>query len=204
MNLRASYGTVVLQKGLRLYHVSNTSICKLPGTPVLCMTLHPSEWYVEGVHISVIELQRDVTLLFMVKLIHNMKLYSSLHDILQWIPHLQHESLDGWVSSIQNNTALRFAVLNDSALQWVECSPIRFNWTHSTYKSGSIVPKQWGTIYPIHTRALPARMNLPSRFRNQIERYIQIVQEEDPLGTAFSVLLDNAIVSFFDELNEPM
>lgn len=211
--LRSSYGTVVLPKGLRLYHASTSSICKLPEKPVLFMTLHPSEWYMEGAHISVIELQRDVSLLFMVKFIRNLKIVSSLNDFLgkpnsnlakmnydnikKWLPYLEKESLDGWISSIENKTAIEFAIINDSALKLVECLPIQFNWTNSTYNE-TIVPKNWGTVYPIHTRSLPIHISLHSRFRDQIERYVDTVREEDPYGTGLSVLLDNATISYFD------
>lgn len=216
--LRSSYGTITLPKGLRLYHASTSNLCKLPtntAKPVLFMTLHPSEWYMEDAHISVVELQRDVTLLFMIRHIRQLRIISSLNDFLgkpnsnlakmnydnikKWIPMLQEESLDGWFSSIENKMTIEFAVMNnDLNLKLIECLPIRYNWANASYNNDmSIVPKNWGTVYSIHTRILPIQMHLHERFRDQIEAYKQKIQDEDPDGTAFSLLLDNATVTYF-------
>lgn len=218
-NIKTSYGTVILPKGTRLYHSSITKLCELPNKPVLFMTLHPSEWYAEDSHISIIELQRDVTLLFMVKYIHRMRLYSSLNNYLEnensnlakmnyekikcWLPFLKKENLDGWFSSIENKTAIEFAVLNDpSILKIVECLPITFNWVNSSYNNNmEIIPKQWGNKYLISSLKLPIKFVLNSRFKSQIEAYEKQVAEEDPYGTAFSVLLKNAEIKY---INAPL
>jgi hypothetical protein len=42
------------------------------------------------------------------------------------------------------------------------------------------------------------KLILNSRFKQQIEDYQKQVLEEDPYGTAFSVLLKNADISYFD------
>ncbi len=219
-SLQSSYGVLTLQKGTRLYHASTNSLCALPNKPVLFLTLHPSEWYMEDSHISVIELQRDVNLLFMVKLIHNMRVYSALNDFLgqknsnlakmdyetikKWLPNLRKESLDGWFSSIENKTAVEFAILNNpSILKLVNCVPIQFNWNNSTYTNTmNFVPKNWGTKYPISTQSLPISLRLNGRYKSQIEQYIDRVMEEDPSSTAFSVLLQNAKISYFDAPQE--
>jgi hypothetical protein len=214
--LRTSYGTVTLPKGLRLYHASTSSLCKLPKKPVLFLTLHPSEWHYEDAYISVVELVREVNLLFMIKYIHQLRILSALNEFLEephnnmaktnydniqkWIPSMQKESLDGWLSSIENRTAIEFAIINDpSILRLVECNPIKFNWTNTNYNKDMIlVPKKWGTTYAIHTNAMPLQMHLHKRFRPQIEAYKKKVEEEDPDGTALSLLLKNATVTYFD------
>lgn len=212
--LKSSYGVVVLPKGTRLYHASINKLCALPQKPVLFMTLHPSEWYTDDSHISVIELQREVTLLFMVKMIHRMKVISSLNSYLEngasnlakmdyekikcWLPFLKKEKLDGWFSSIENKTAVEFAVLNDpSILKIIECLPITFNWSNTTYNNtNELVPKNWGTTYKVTTA--PIRFVLNSRYKPQIEEYEKQVEKEDPMGTAFSVLLKTARIEYFD------
>jgi hypothetical protein len=173
------------------------------------MTLHPSEWYAEDSHISVIELQREVTLLFMVQSIHRMRVFSSLNAYLEngasnlakmdyekikcWLPFLKKENLDGWFSSIENKTSVEFAVLNDpSVLKIVECLPIHFNWANSTYNK----PKNWGTTYEI--TKTPIRFVLNSRFKSQIEEYERQVARDDPDGTAFSVLLKTATIDYIE------
>jgi len=213
--LKTSYGTVILPKGTRLYHASVNKLCSLPQKPVLFMTLHPSEWYSEDSHISVVELQRDVSLLFMVKQIHRMRIYSSLNNYLNknnnlakmnyekikcWIPFLEKENLDGWFSSIENKTAIEFAIINDpSTLKIIDCMPINFNWTNTNYNDNlQLIPKNWGTKYKISSASLPIKLILNSRFKQQIEDYQKQVLEEDPYGTAFSVLLKNADISYFD------
>lgn len=219
-NLRSSYGVLTLQKGTRLYHASSNALCTLPDKPVLFLTLHPSEWYMEDSHISVIELQRDVSLLFMVKLIHNMRVYSALNDFIgqknsnlakmdyenikMWLPDLQKEYLDGWFSSIENKTSVEFAIFNDpTLLKLINCIPIQYNWTNSTYTNDmNLVPKKWGTLFPITTYVLPVHLELNSRFKSQIQAYINRVKEEDPLSTAFSHLLENAVISYFDAPQE--
>ncbi len=215
-NLRQSYGTVTLPKGFRLYHACINKIYSLPNKPVLFMTLHPSEWYMEDAHIVEIELQREVTLLFMIRNIKHMRIISSLNELLgspnsnlakmsyerikTWLPYFHSESLDGWMSSIENKTTVEFAIVNDpSILKIISCSPIKFNWSNSTYTNNlEIIPKNWGTHYPIYSHTYKIKLNLHARFRSMIESYVGQVNEEDPHGTALSVLLDNASISYFD------
>jgi hypothetical protein len=150
----------------------------------------------------------------MIKLITNTKIISALNDFLgksnsnlakmnyaniqKWIPFLQIESMQGWLSSIENKTTIEFAIINDVSLKLIECLPIRFNWTNTSYNNVSVVPKNWGSIYPIHLHLTPVKMNLHIRFQKQIKQYMQQMEEEDPNGTAFSLLLQNAHITYFD------
>jgi hypothetical protein len=215
--LRSSYGIIKLPKGTRLYHVSSSEHCTLPSQeykPILFLTLHPSEWYVENAYVSTIELQSDIDILFMVQSIRQMRIFSSLNiflgkngsnlakmnteNIRQWVPLLQKENLNGWFSSIENKTGVEFAIMNDPRiLNIVECKPLRYNWTNSSYNE-TLIPKNWGTTYPVSTIIKPVTIVLNSRFKEQIDAYIKYVYEEDRGGTAFSLLLENANIIYFD------
>lgn len=212
-SLQKSYGVVILPKGFKLYHASVSQLCTIPNKPVIFTTLHPSEWYYEDAYISIIELQRDVTLLFMIQTIRQLRLFSSLNTFLgipnsnlakmnyetikSWIPFLRYESLDGWISSIENKTAVEIALINDpTILKLISCSPIKYNWTNSRYNNNSFIPKNWGTTYPLSTETV--QMLLHSRFKPQIEAYLKQLAEDDPYGTAFSLLLTNANITYIN------
>jgi hypothetical protein len=90
-----SYGVVIIPKGFKVYHASVSQLCMLPNKPVISTSLHPSEQYFEDAYISVIELQRDIRLLFMIHTIRDMRIFSPIHDITSCIPYLRHESIDG-------------------------------------------------------------------------------------------------------------
>lgn len=212
--LRSSYGYIRLPKGMCIYHASKSELCVLPEKPILFTTYHPSEWYTEDAYISVIELQKDIDLLFMIQNIRGLRIFSSLSNYLEppgnnmskmnyenckkWIPYLQKESLSGWISSIENKTAIEFAIINDpSILKIVKCNPIQYNWKNATYTNeGTFVPKQWGNIYSISNKRV--KMHIHRRFKPQIESYIETILQEDKNGTAFSLLLDRADISYFD------
>ena len=218
--LRSSYGTVKVPKGTFLYHASTSKLCAFPDKPMIFTTIHPSEWYtIESLYITVIEIQRDIELLFMISLIFNTKVYSSLSNYIDsnntnlakidferihtWIPHLHHENLDGWFSSIENKYAIELAIINDpSILKIVECNPIQHNWKNSKYMNNDptkeLIPKYWGTVYPLTIQHSPLRMLLNSRYRTQIEDYKKYITKEDPGSTALSLVLENAEIDYFD------
>lgn len=214
-NLRKTYGFVTLPKGTRLYHSSSSKICTLPNKPVLFMTLHPSEWYNEDSNISIIELQRDVELLFMVKLIRQQRIFSALNTLLgtprsnlakmnynnirRWLPYLQAEGLDGWFSSIENGSTVEFAIINtDENLKLISCDPIQFNWNNMRYIENTILPKTWGSTYPLSPLTIPIKFTLNSRFKPQIEAYIENVDGENYDGTSFVIMLKNSEINYFD------
>lgn len=190
--------------------------CTLPSKPLVFTTLHPSEWYMEDTYISVIELQRDVKLLFMINAIHRLRILSALNTFIEdnnlnlakqnstkiqkWLPRFQEAGLDGWFTSIENKSTIEFAIRTDpSVLKILECHPIRLNWKNSWYTQDmNIIPKNWGTAYPLSSLEKPVKFILNSRFKPMIEAYQKQIAEEDPRGTAFSVLLENAEISYFD------
>jgi hypothetical protein len=106
---------------------------------------------------------------FMIHSIHRLRVFSALPDFLdlpfnsnlikqnttllhEWLPHLQMEGFDGWFTSIENRSAVEFAIRSDpSILKIVECSPNQLDWRNSNYRRGVFIPKSWGTVYSIST-----------------------------------------------------
>lgn len=212
--LRSSYGYIVLPKGMRLYHVSIKSQCDLPKKSIVFTTYHPSEWYFEDTFVSVIELQRDVHLLFMIDLIRNMRIYSALNTLLGipnsnlmkmksdnctlWSNYLQAEQLDGWFTAIENKSPVEFAIRNDpTILQLISCEPLQHNWRNSYYSmtNDTIIPKNWGTLYPIYNEK-HVQFFIPKRYEQMIELYKKQVEEEDTNGTALYLLLKNGKITY--------
>ena len=214
-SLRTSYGVVIVPKGTRLYHSSTSNLCSLPEKPMIFTTVHPSEWYSENTYISVVEVQRDIELLFMVSLIKRFRVFSSLNKFLPsdhtnmakmdygniqtWLPFLKKEKLDGWFSSIQNGFTIELAILGSTdCLKIIACNPIQYNWGNSKYVHDRIEPKHWGILYPISAKHLPWKLILNSRYKSQIEEYTKSIASEDPFGTSFSIVLENADITYFD------
>jgi hypothetical protein len=128
------------------------------------------------------------------------------NNIRMWLPYLQAEQFDGWFSSIENRTAIEFAIVNDpSILKFVECSPIVFNW-NIMYNSPNNVNYEtyWGTSYPISTITLPAILILNKRYRAQINKYMSVVKKTTAYGTPFSCLIENATIYYVDVLIQPI
>lgn len=213
--LRASYGEVLLRKGTRLYHTSPTAMCERPDKPMIFTTFHPSEWYRNSEDVvSVIELQQDVSLLFMVQGIRHLRIFSALGNLLdkpgsnlmkmrieyltKFRPWLEKEQFDGWFSTIEGKTAIEVALINNPAVyKVVECAPIQWSWNNSTIgNDGALVPKKWGSVYPV---VIPTpRLTLNARFRPQLEAYIAEIARDDPGGTAFSRILEEADIRYVD------
>ena len=219
-DLKTSYGTVYLQKGTILYHTSDKSKFTLsPDYPFLFTTLHPSEWTLNSrTYITTVKLKRHISLLFMVEQINDLKIFSALNTFLEtnnsvsakkkrnnikcWIPYLQKEQLDGWFSSIENKTTVEFAILNDpSILKIIKTEPYNINsWSNTVYNSNNNITalKKWGEKYIISTIIKPVIFVINSRFKSQIYAYLLKIKKENPNGTAFSVMLENAIIHFFN------
>ena len=208
--LRDSYGYVTLPKGFLLYRTSSSTSCELPqDKKILFTTAHPSDWYSDDVTVTVtvLEVQKEIKLFFMISRIVRLRIQSALLELLEkprinmvkmnpltltkWLPYLEQERLDGWFSSIEGKTSIEFAVRNDPAiLKAIRCEPIVYNWVNSYYKDEDLIPKSWGITYPICN--LPLLFVIPERFRKQIEDYQRMVEKEDPEGTTFSILLKYA------------
>lgn len=217
--LASSYGTVILPKGTKLYHISYNPLCNIsPQKPFLFTTLHPSEYMmIPDTFIATIETQRDIKLLFMISAIYRLRIFSALANFYSgmtnnvalkqntskletWLPTLQQEGFDGWFTSIESKSTVECAIQSDpSLLKIVGCSPNKLDWRNLKYsKDMSIIPKQWGTTYSISSLEKPITLLLNSRFKPMLEAYQEQIAEEDPRGTVLSILLENATISYFD------
>lgn len=182
------------------------------------MTFHPSEWiFNNDVHISVVEIQRDAELFFMVEAIRRGRIFSALRYLLSgahsnnllktnnalvntWMPKLNEAGFDGWFTSIENKGEVEVAIKNEPGLlKLVECGPVQRDWINAPLGPGeTILPKIWGTRYPLKPGRRPIRFYLNRRFESMIEEYKSRAEEEGLGGTAFSILLGFANVSYFD------
>lgn len=218
--LRDSYGYVILPKGFLLYRTSTSTSCEVPpGKNILFTTAHPSDWYSDDVTVTVLEVQKDIKLFFMISRIVRLRIQSALLELLEkpkinmvkmnpltvekWLPYLEKEGLDGWFSSIEGKTSIEFAIRNNPAiLKAIQCEPIVYNWVNSYYKDDDLIPKSWGITYPICE--LPLTFVIPERFRQQIEDYQRMVEKEDPEGTTFSILLKYAKFKYTNKEFRPI
>ena len=217
--MRTSYGELVLRKGTRLYHTSGIPMCEKPEKPMIFLTFHPSEWYRNSEdYVSTVELQRDVSLFFMVQGIRRLRVFSALNTLLNkpdqnlmkmrnenlacYKSFLERERFDGWFSTIEGKTAVEVALLNNP-YKLIECVPIQWSWRNSHMTdNGNLIPKMWGNVYPIGVH--PARLTLNAIFRPQIEDYRAEIEREDPGGTAFSRILDTAEIRYIDAPVRPI
>ncbi len=61
-----------------------------------------------------------------------------------------------------------------------------------------MIPKRWGTQYPISTDQRPATVVLHQRFEEQLTTYLAVNATEDPSGTTFQRFFETATVQYRD------
>ncbi len=209
--LYESYGSMILKKGTVLYHTNAIPFSYRSDKPMLFLSIHPSEWHNSNEsYVASVQLKRDVKLLFMIQEIRNVRIFSSLNlfagnnlaktqnnALYTFANKLQAEHFDGWFTSIENGSSVEVALINDPSIYSViECKPLKIDWKNTNYINDCLVPKQWGNTYSISSKHLPIELDLHERFRGKIERYIETLERNEPFGTAFSILLDNAKIKY--------
>ena len=169
--LKRSFGTVKLLKGTKLYYFgSNIHNCGFTLSEELFLRtyLHPSDkpGKVWRDVVTTIELQRDVTLIFMIRFIKACHIYTYLNlylgisslEELKRMPEntkrilkdhklaeaWQSEGFDGWISSINGENLDIDVVLfnNPEVFKAIESNPLKFDWKNWYTKT-------WGTAYPV-------------------------------------------------------
>lgn len=221
---KQSYGEVILKKGTRLVQCSLTPQSSLPDSVLLRLVLHPSEGLLRHPneefysdvqsYVTTVELVQDVSLFFMIEKLTPYMIRSSfsshtglpyappnLTDIhsTTWLTHLAKEGFHGWLT-VRDRYVLEVGLRNDSTLlRFIECSPLQATWRNATVDdTQTVIPKRWGTRYPISTDLLPATCHLNRRFEAQIQIVLDVNQNEDPGGTACIRFLEAATLYYRD------
>jgi hypothetical protein len=180
-------GEIILQKGTVLYSIRT----RLEKSWML-LVFHPSEGYRSSEDfVTPVELLRDVTLEFRVKNIRHMRLFAAPEPEV-------HPCEDGWITSVDNQGKVKIYVRNDpTVIRVIGFLPVDWSWTNGTIdEDGSLIPKNWGTAYPIGTVSRPAKFRLPLHFKQKIEEYKAGIERDDPEGTAFYRVLKNAVIEY--------
>ena len=212
--LRKVYGELVLKKRCVLYHTSQEPFEYRASKPMLFCVFHPSEWEHINNYVTRIELQRDISLLFMIDTFNKTHVFSALNGLINkpglnlakmydvnlacYSKKLHEEKFDGWFSSIENKGSVEIAILNDpSIFSYKPSEFLKRNWRNSNNLNNTVTTKNWGTLYPICTKIQPAILNIHERFRIPIETYMKNNKNSIfPNDFIFQILLSNAIISY--------
>ncbi len=202
--LRQTYGEVILPKGTVLYHISDKEYSPNTEKPFIFLTFHPSEYIRnESQFCYRVQLRKTVSLLFMVSMIKNDRVFSLLNILFEsnnlnlakqkihylrcFSTELQKEKFNGWFSSIEGRTTVEVALLNTSDnYKVLQCSNVKWDWSNSRYVQDYFIRKNWGVRYPI-THG-PILFRIHEYYKNQIENYIKYQKEHDENGTALTVI----------------
>lgn len=187
-SIRMSGAVLILQKGTVLYSI-RTNVEK----SWMLLVFHPSEGYRSSEDfVTPVELLQDVTLEFRIKNMRHMRLFAASEPDI-------HPCEDGWITSVDNQEKVRIFMRNDpTVLGVIGFEPMDWSWRNGriAHDGGSLVPKDWGTAYPIGTVSCPAKFRLPLSFKQKIEEYKADVERDDPEGAAFYMVLKNAEIEY--------
>ena len=168
--LRSIYGEMIIQKESILYHTSDDLFTYQNNIdkPMLFCTFHPSEYTGDNKYVHYIKIKKDLSLLFMIDSIKNIKIYSSLNQIINHpnknlakkhnyvlqdvVNELKKETFDGWFSSIENKGFVELALINDKKLfEVIDSQILHRNWRNGNNTNNQITLKNWGKKYEICT-----------------------------------------------------
>jgi hypothetical protein len=205
--LRNTYGTVTLPKGLILYHTSSAVFDPKIRGSMIFFTFHPSEWaFFRDDVTTKVELTKPVRLFFMVKTIYRQRIISLIHIIKNsntivrghlyrhkdinldsFIPYLTAENLDGWFTTVCNQTAVDVALINDSSYYKVLS-------TERTNREMSLYPEYKENLYyPLYTLQFPIKLHIHKKYKAAIDDYVRMGD-----NFAFQIILENAQIEYFD------
>jgi hypothetical protein len=213
--LRSSYGEVILRKGTILYHVSKGAFQYSPLKSLLFFTFHPSDviYRVSSPYITRIELQRDISLLFMISQFHQTRIMPLLDKLTGspgrsfvkqhvgyhecYTQYLRKDRFDGWLSSFDGKQTVEVAILNIPGLyRVIESAPVIYDWRNSHYVGDTFVQKNWGMEYPLIVSTPLFRLH--QRFESQIEKYLLDTDLEEPSGYIFPQILRSSVLEYID------
>lgn len=217
--LKKTYGEMILKEGSILYHTSDYKFKYRLDKPMLFCTFHPSEYTGDNKYLHFIKIKKDISLLFMINNIDNIKIYSALNDLLEYpnknlvnkhdfileiiVQKLKEENFDGWFSSIDNKANVEIALLNDENIyEVIETKYLKHNWNNGYYKGNNneiVVIKNWGKI-PISTKMLPVTLNINDKYKKLIKNYKEYeVSSKFISEYIFQIILDNAIINYINQ-----
>jgi hypothetical protein len=206
--LRRAYGEVRLRRGSILYHISDKAFRLDDHTPMLFLTLHPSDGS-PGKYITRITLLRDVTLLFMVDSIRSLRIEPLLHILTEtteddihmldtanqicYGQYLLRENFDGWLTKTMDGMTMEVGLLNLYNLYSYEPSR-RFvqDWTEDATPLTTPV-ERWGTTYPLKVFA---KFRINRRYKENIEEYLRITKSISPYAYTFQALLSQSVIDY--------
>lgn len=215
--LKSTYGEMIIQKESILYHTSD-DLFKYQNDidkPMLFCTFHPSEYTGDNKYVHFIKIKKPLSLLFMIDSIKNIKIYSSLNQIIDHpnknlakkhnyvlemvVNELKKETFDGWFSSIENKGFVEIALINDKKIfEVIDCQILNRNWRNGNNANNQITVKNWGKKYEICTVKNPVTLNINQKYEDIIIKYKEYQKKSNfPLEYIFQVILENAIINYF-------
>ena len=218
--LRSNYGEMIIKKESVLYHTSDDlfEYKSYNIKPMLFCTFHPSDYTGDNKYVYYIKLKKDVSLLFMIDHIGNIKIYSSLNQIINHpnknlakkhndilkilVKDLKKDNFNGWFTSIENKSNVEVALINNFDIyEIIESKELKRNWNDGHYSGNNnenIIIKNWGK-YKICTIEKPVELNINKRYEELFEKYKEYERKSKfPSEYTFQVILDNAIISYFE------
>jgi hypothetical protein len=210
------YGEVILKKGSVLYHTSDELFTFKDDKPLLFCTFHPSEYGSNNndSYVHFIKLKKDISLLFMIEKIKKNLIFSALHSftlnkrgnlskmnnskLLLFSNKLKHYNFDGWLTSINNKTAIEVALLNNNNLyKLLKSNKLNENWVNSNYVNNKLISKNWGINYPICTLKKPCTLIVNERYKKELEDYQKIeINSTLVFNNVFQIILHNAEILY--------
>ena len=214
--LKSTYGEMIIEKESILYHTSD-DLFKYQNDidkPMLFCTFHPSEYTGDNKYVHFIKIKKPLSLLFMIDSIKNIKIYSSLNQIInhpnknlakkhncvldEVINELKKETFDGWFSSIENKGFVEIALINDKKLfEVIDSQILNRNWRNGNNANNQITVKNWGKRYEICTIKKQVTLNINQKYEDIIIKYKEYQKKSNfPLEYIFQVILENAIINY--------
>jgi hypothetical protein len=196
--LRKQYGEMIIKEGGILYHTSDDKFKYKDHKPMLFCTFHPSEYTGNNKYLHYVKIKKDISLLFMISDIKDIKIYSALNDLIEH-PNknlakkhdyilkilemdLKKENFDGWFSSIENKANVEVALNNNKDIyEIIETKLLQHNWNNGHYDEDNIILKKWGKIR-ISIIEIPVILNINKKYKKY--KFI------------FQIILNNAIINY--------
>ena len=208
---------MILKEGSILYHTSDYKFKNMPNKPMLFCTFHPSEYTGDNKYLHFIRIKKDISLLFMINNIGEIKIYSALENLIDHpnknlakkhdyilqilVKILKKEKFDGWFSSIENKSTVEVSLTNNENIyEIVNTLDFKKNWNNGHYTgedNNIIITKNWGK-YKISTIERPIILNINIKYEKMLEKYKKYeINSKFPSEYIFQIILDNSIITYF-------